>query len=1016
MKRQIQRQKLLSIILLVLMLINILSPSALAAESSSEKVVAKPLVIMMEYQDYKFSDIDTKEEWRLRGILGQNYTKEFVQELLFGEGYYTGEDEKQFMSVRKYYDEITAGNYCFNGKVVGPYTAEHEAAYYGSDRNGDGSDQDEAMLLVREAVQAAAKDPNVDLSEFDVENRTGDGEFDVSDGVIDTVIVIHPGIGEEWGGGSLGEAAIWPFRCGFTWYQENNFEMETVTDHKGNEWKFDDFVIIAQDSASDMLCHEYGHVMGLPDLYGFSGSYPPVEWWCIMGGSYTGKDIAGTMPNSYGAYCREFLQKSFENRKVQDPKWANYQRRTLNEINAKGMDIELYQAHERLDGTTDLFRLDLPKKETTIITPPSGEYAYFSGKGNDLRNFMRTTIDLTDYEKAKLQFKAWYKIDPYFDFATVRINEVGSEEWETVEGNITTTEVDDWIKENEPEERWKERNPGYGITDDSKGWVDAEFDLSKYAGKKIDLTFYFWTDSNTPEEGIYIDDIIISGVKKGEDEVIESVEPEVPGELGGEGMEDSEPADLEAPADDPVEPIELELNKKTEDLEETWVNIFEDDADGESKFDLSGGFTQSTGKIESDHYYLLEWRNSEEGKVDEGLKHVYYGWPNVSYDPGLLVWYVNEMWTTPYGRPDQQVSDHPGECFAGVVDADQNPIIWEMKDGSNSGIDARGDFIMHDAAFSLREEDELRVEWPNGVISKDNYRFMVPEFNDEKDYTNPHCPTSGLILPKYGLKVLVAEENKDRSKAKVHIMKGDIENNSVDYSDGLKVNNIKVDNNEIIVDVVNNNSKENLGDKAYIGYIMKDDKGNFIEAKEELAFENGVYKCSNNFLADIEKGKYKVNFIILEDAEGNARAIYNSKVHSGYGIDLSSGDIDNNSITPVLPEDKPIKIKEVKALDKKGVEKTEFEKGNTVLINTTIDVIEKEKVNDAIIIIEVKDKDGVPYALRYVPFKEGIAEYSLGFSTYETKKGENTVNIYIWDNLEDRNPLSQSQKFIFTVK
>ena len=38
-----------------------------------------------------------------------------------------------------------------------------------------------------------------------------------------------------------------------------------------------------------MLCHEYGHVMGLPDLYGFSGSYPPVEWWCIMGGSYTGK-------------------------------------------------------------------------------------------------------------------------------------------------------------------------------------------------------------------------------------------------------------------------------------------------------------------------------------------------------------------------------------------------------------------------------------------------------------------------------------------------------------------------------------------------------------------------------------------------------------------------------------------------------------------------------------------------------------------------------------------------------
>lgn len=1011
MKIQIKKYKFISVLLLLLMLFNVLPYSALAVESSSEKVVSKPLVIMMEYQDYKFSDIDTKEEWRLRGIPGKNYTKEFVQELLFGEGYYTGEDEKQFMSVRKYYDEITAGNYCFDGKVIGPYTAEHEAAYYGSDRNGDGSDQDEAMLLVREAVQAAAEDPNIDLSEFDVENRTGDGEFGIPDGVIDTVIVIHPGIGEEWGGGSLKEAAIWPFRCGFTWFDENNFEMEKVVDHKGKEWKFDDFVIIAQDSASDMLCHEYGHVMGLPDLYGFSGSYPPVEWWSIMGGSYTGKDIAGTMPNSYGAYCREFLQKSFEDRKVQDPKWANYQRRTLNEINAKGMDIELHQAHERLDDTIDLVRIDLPKKETIITTPPSGEYAYFSGKGNDLRNSMKTTIDLTDYEKAKLQFKAWYKIDPYFDFATVRINEVGSEEWETVEGNITTTEVDDWIKENEPEERWKERNPGYGITDDSKGWVDAEFDLSKYAGKKIDLTFYFWTDSNTPEEGIYIDDIIISGVEKDEEEIKLDISEEQtnPGESENSIESKQECEDVQDVKQDAE-------NKSQESSEKTWVTVFEDDADGEPKFDLSGGFTQSTGKIESDHYYLLEWRNSEEGKVDEGLKYVYYKWPNVSYDPGLLVWYVNEMWTTSYGRPDQQTADHPGECFAGVVDADQNPIVWEMKDGSSSGIDARGDFMMHDAAFSLREEEELRVEWSNGAISKDNYRFMVPEFNDEKDYTNPSKPEAGLILPKYGLKVLVTEENKDRSKAKVHIMKGDIENNSADYSDGLNVKNIKIEGNTIIVEAENKGLRDNLGEKAYMGYIKKDDKGNTIEAKEQLVLVDGIYKCSTDFLEKFEKGKYKVNFIILEDAEGNARAIYNSKVHSGYGMDLSSGDIDNNNITPALPEDKPIKIKEIKALDKKGIEKTEFEKGNTVLINTTIDVIEKEKVNDAIIIIEVKDKNGVPYALRYVPFKEGITEYSLGFSTYETEKGENTVNIYVWDNLEDRNPLSQSQKFIFIVK
>ena len=673
MKKSIQKRKLISVVLFVLMTINLLSPVALATEDIPEKVVAKPLVIMMEYQDYKFSDIDTKEtEWRLRKVPGDKYTPEFVYQMMFGEDCFT-EDIYEFMTLRNYYEQVSGGRFSFQGQVVGPYTAKHEAAYYGSDRNEDGSDQDEAMLLVREAIQAVAQDPNVDLEEFDVENRTGDGQFGVSDGVIDTVIVIHPGIGEEWGGGSLEEAAIWPFRCGFSWYTENNYEMEKVVDHSGKEWYFDDFVLIAQDSAVDMLLHEYGHVMGLPDLYGFSGSNPPVNWWCIMGGSYTGKDIAGSMPISYGGYSREFLQNSFLERKVENPKWANYDEVNFLDIGKDGLDLELHQAHERLDEKTDLFRINLPEKETVITTPTSGEYAYFSGKGNDLRNYMKTTIDLTDYEKAKLEFKAWYKIDPYFDFATVRVNEVGSEEWETVEGNITTTEFDEWLMENETEEERLERNPGYGITAESEGWVDAEFDLSKYVGKEM--------------------------------------------------------------------------------------------------------------------------------------------------------------------------------------------------------------------------ENEIYHKWSNGAITKDPHQFMVPEFDDNKDYTFPTNAESGLILPNYGMKVLVTEEASDRSSAKIHIMNSKLKNNSVNYNDGLNVKNIKIKDNTIEVQAENKGSKGSLGEKAYISYIKKDDKGNIIEAKEQLVLVDGVYKCSTDFLKEVEKGKYQINFIILEDAEGNARAIYNSKVHYGYGTNLSSGDI-----------------------------------------------------------------------------------------------------------------------------
>ena len=967
MKRQAQgRKRLLSIVLFVFMTFNLLSPIALATEVP-KKAVAKPLVIMMEYKDYKFSDIDTKEtDWRLRGIPGAEYTPGFVQELLFGESYYTGEEGQQFMSVRKYFNEITAGSYSFEGNVVGPYTAKEIASFYGSDRNNDGSDQDEAMLLVREAIQAVANDPNVDLSEYDVENRTGDGEFGVPDGVIDTVIVVHPGLGEEWGGGSLEDAAIWPFRCGFSWYDENNNELEKAVDTKSKEWKFDDFVIIAQDSASDMLIHEYGHVLGLPDLYGFSGSNPPVEWWCIMGGSYTGKEIAGTMPNSYGAYSREFLQNSFIKKGVDKPNWAYTETEDFTDIDENGLDLELNQAHERTEGKTDLFRMDLPNKETIITVPSSGDYAYFSGNDNDMRSWMKTTIDLTDYAKAKLQFKAWYKIDPYFDFATVRVNESGSTTFSAIQGNITTTKFDDWLMDNETEEQRLERNPGHGITDDSKGWVDAEFDLSNYAGKKIDLKFYFWTDGNTPEKGIYIDDIAVSGIS----------------------AESFDPANPEA----------------------NYTDIKTDDAEGDSIFDLSGGFSKSTGKINSEHYYLLEWRNVQEGKIDEGLAHVYYGWPEIGYDPGLLVWYVNKMYANSYyGKPDQQVKDHPGECFAGVVDADQNPVGYDYKDGKYYD-DKRVDFNMHDAAFSLRMENKFTHNWGGGTVTKEISPYMVPDFDDSKDYTNPSNTQSGLNLPSYGIKILVTEEAKDRSSAKIHILNSSLNNKPVDYSDGLNVKKISVKGNNLELQVENDDSDDDddLGDKAYISYIKKNTDGTVVEAKEELLLIKGVYKCSVDFLKNIEKGIYKVNFVVLEDEDGNARAIYNSEVHSGYGMDLSSGDIDNRKLT------KPFNIKEIKTIDMNGEDKTKFSKGDTVLVNVKLEA--SEEINNAIVIIDVQDSKGVHCALRYAPYNNQISEYSLGFSTNDFKKGQSKVNVYILDNLNSKNPLSETGTFTFTIK
>lgn len=1088
MKKRLQKNKLLSIILIVFMAINLMTPAVLASEVIEKKVEtkveskaeAKPLVILMNYQDYKFEDIDSKESKRMRKISGEDYTPELVKEMLFGENLYT-EDGKQFMTVRKYFDEVSGGCYYFNGDVVGPYTASHDAAYYGN--NDGGSDQDTAMLLAREAVQAVAKDSNVDLSKYDVENRTGDGEFNKPDGVIDTVIVIHPGIGEEWRGGSLGKDAIWPFRIGFSWYYENNFQVEKVIDYSNIERKFDDFVLIAQDSAQDMLIHEYGHVLGLPDLYGTNESEPPVKWWSVMGGSYTGKDIVGTMPVSYGAFCREKLQNIFEKKNVENSKWANIEKEDFSKISENGIDLELQQSHDSVKGKTDVYRINLPKKETIITEPTSGDYAYYSGNKNNLRNNMKKTLDLSNYDKAKLEFKTWYDIDPYFDFATVRVNVVGSEEFEAIKGNITTDKVADYVKD---EKERKERNPGQGITDKSNGWINAEFDLSKYAGKEIELKFYFWSDDNTPGEGIYIDDVKISGVVKGtkllKEEILNPVSEEKPAESDNEsnqielgkkvegkftednynhnyGLVLSEEKNISIAAEYKKDsgitwaiyttsgsaiawPGKEEVKIPTgtydfaiyctgenktgnysftvseksvvpepEDPEEKWETIFEDDAEGETTFDMKGGFTKSTGKSVNDQYYLLEWRNVEEGKIDEGLKHVYFEWPEIGYDPGLLVWYVNYRWMDENGDPNQQVAEHPAECGVGVVDADQNTVGYDYRDG-NYYDDKRTDFNMHDAAFGLKRGSKLYYDWGGGTISKDKHTFMVPDFNDEKEYTKTvYSALTGLKLTNYGVKILVTDQTSDSSSAKIHIMNSKLENNPVDYSDGLNVKNIKINADSIEVQAENKGLTDNLGEEAYIGYVKKDAAGKFIEAKEELVLKDGVYKCSTNFLSTIEKGKYQINYVVLEDAKGNSRAIYNSKVNYGYGTDLSSGDIDNDNL---VPDNKPVEIKKIKALDKNGAEKKEFEKGNTVLINVTLEA--KKELENAVIIIEVQDKNGVPSALRYVPYNKVINEYSLGFSTYELEKGQSNVNIYVWDNLSNKTPLCETEMFKITVK
>lgn len=693
----LKTKKVISCLLTVLMLA---SHSIPAFSNISNGVTIKPLTILVDYQDYKYTEMITKESDE--HCTGQNYSsyeKDLYEKLFYGTNGYTSVNGKDYITMRQYFRNISRNLYDLDGDVFGWYTAPNNAKYYGADNNNNGTEQDEAALLVKDGLNLLMADqPNLDLSIYDRADPNdidNDGNIYEPDGEIDVVIIIHAGRGEEWGGGSLGEDAIWPFRSSFAGDSGNN-SLKVEVPYGQNSIYANDFLVFEQDFPVSLAAHEYTHYLGMPDLY-YSGANPPVDEWSNMGGSYTGP-VPGALIPALGAYCRDEMQQ------IHGGDWARTETIQLGNITSDGMDVNISAASSANPTHNDLIKIDLGSKETTINVPPEGNMCYYSTAGNDLNHTMTATVDLTSANKAMLSFKTWYDIDPEYDYASVQVREVGTSNWTAVEGNITTTANPNDDTPNDP----TDRNPGHGITKDSGNqWVDAEFDLKAFKGKNLELKFNWWTDSNTPEQGIFIDDIKITA----------------------DGN-----------------------------------TILQDGAESTSSFTLDG-FVTSNGKRSADHYYLLEWRNDK--GADEALTHIiWYNEGSIS-NKGLVVWYIDELYMDDRGKHDQDTVSHPGHLYAGIVDAGQYPVMYRYYNEEETGTD-RFEHQLHDAAFSLRREPNYQIAKSNYETVDVDDR-MQPVFNDEYSYYNHEYRQRGMILPEYGLQFFILEEDAESKNAKIHI-------------------------------------------------------------------------------------------------------------------------------------------------------------------------------------------------------------------------------------------------------
>ncbi|BCB05346.1 immune inhibitor A domain-containing protein [Bacillus sp. KH172YL63] len=648
-------------------------------EYNGEVRTDKVLVLLMEFPDYPHNSITEEES----DMYYKDYTKEHYQDMVFGENGYTGPNGENLISMKQFYEQQTNGAYSVEGEVAGWYEASKPAAAYGGNDPARGDNDMDARGLIKEALEAAANDPDVDLSDYDQEDRydlDGDGNTREPDGLVDHLMVVHSAVGEEAGGGNLGEDAIWSHR----WNLGGVFPVEgTETDvpYWGGQMAAYDYTVQPADGAAGVFSHEYGHDLGLPDEYDtqYTGQGEAVAYWSIMAsGSWAGK-VPGTEPTGFSAWSKEFLQAAHGGN------WLDYAEVNLEDINRRGIDVYLDQANTK--GTNaDALKINLPDKETQVNTPFSGKYEYFSGSGNDLDNSAVMNVDLTAVDTAELTFKAWYDIELDWDYGSVQVSEDG-EHWTSIQGNLTT--------DSNP----YDQNPGHGITGKSDGWVDASFDLSAYAGNNVQVKINYWTDGAAVNPGLYVDEITVT-------------------------------ADGAA--------------------------VFTDGAEGEPKLTLEG-FTKNDGINTSKHYYLLEWRNHQ--GVDEGLANIRRGDSLMTYDPGLIIWYADEK----YG--DNWTGAHPGEGFLGVVDADQHELKWS----DNTMASTR--YQIHDAAFSLDNSKKMFLDYREllGLTLVDRDTRRNPEFYDKRSYLNEKMPDAGRNVPKYGLKIKVTGQSKDRSVGRIEI-------------------------------------------------------------------------------------------------------------------------------------------------------------------------------------------------------------------------------------------------------
>lgn len=187
-----------------------------------------------------------------------------------------------FGTVGNYYKEISYGAITLQGDVVGWYKLNYSMVYYGRDCNNvddsDCSGTPTSWWLARDAVAAANKDPNVHFNNYDY------------------FVFIHTGVGEESARG-INKDTVWSvaYLAGI-WLRTKDKSIGS-------------FAILPESEAQGAVpigvyAHEFGHLIGLPDLYDTLTGRSILGPWSLMDKGLWNGNPPGSSPSEMEAWSK----------------------------------------------------------------------------------------------------------------------------------------------------------------------------------------------------------------------------------------------------------------------------------------------------------------------------------------------------------------------------------------------------------------------------------------------------------------------------------------------------------------------------------------------------------------------------------------------------------------------------------------------------------------------------------------------------------------------------------------